>query len=203
MAVNAVMISCRQRAATERAQTLRDLAAVGITPAVTESSCDPAGPTLNRHAAWHAITRAPPGPVLFVEDDITPRDCIGDALALAQELDVLLDLNLKRRRLLADSEVVAGIGIGLVHRLKREQIEQRRGWYGTQCVYLPERAVELVKSRQGDLVNPGGSPKPAEFGFDFWLKEHAEELGGMHALDPPAVRHRNPPSMRNLTRPAQ
>lgn len=197
------MISCAQRADRERAQTLRELAAVGITPVVTESSCDPAGPTLNRHAAWHAITRAPPGPVLFVEDDITPRGCIGDALALAQELDVILDLNLKRRRLMDGAEPVGGLGRFTAYRLRRDQVEQRRGWYGTQCVYLPERAVELVKSRHGDLVNPDGSPKPAEFGFDFWLKEHAESLGGMHALDPPAARHRNPPSMRNLTRPAQ
>lgn len=196
------MISCRQRAATERAQTLRDLAAVGITPVVTESSCDPAGPTLNRHAAWHAITRAPPGPVLFVEDDITPRGCIGDALALAQELDVLLDLNLKRRRLMDGAEPVGGLGRFTAYRLKRDQVEQRRGWYGTQCVYLPEAAAEAVRAAQADFVAPDGAPQPAEHGFDFWLKAAAESLGGMHALDPPAASHRNPPSMRVVTRPA-
>lgn len=201
--MNAVMISCRQRAATERRRTLKELAWFGIKPVVTESSCDPAGPSLNRHAAWHALAGAPPGPVLFVEDDISPSAHLAEALEVADALDRLLDLNLKRRRLLEGAKAVAGAGQTLtVHRLQREQVEQRRGWYGTQCVYLPEHAVEAVKAAKGDLVNPDGTPKPAEHGFDFWLREHAEELGGMHALDPPAVRHRNPPSMRVLTRPA-
>lgn len=196
------MISCWQRRDTERAHTLAELAAVGIHPVVTESTCDPAGPSLNRHAAWHAITSAPRGPLLFVEDDITPSEFLPWALEAAQDLDVLLDLNLKRRRLLTDALAIAGIGRITVQRLAREHVEARRGWYGTQCVYLPEHAVEAVKAAKGDFVNLDGTPKAAEHGFDFWLKEHAEELGGMHALDPPVVRHRNPPSMRVLTRPA-
>lgn len=200
--MNVVMISCVQRAGTERRRTLVELAWFGIKPVVTESTCDPAGPSLNRHAAWHALAGAPPGPVLFVEDDITPSEHLPWALDAAQDLDVLLDLNLKRRRLLEGALAIAGIGPITFQRLAREQVVQRRGWYGTQCVYLPERAVEAVKAAKGDFVNPDGSPKPAEHGFDFWLKEHAEELGGMHALDPPVVRHRNPPSMRVLTRPA-
>lgn len=198
--MNVVMISCRQRAATERAQTLRELAPF-VHPIVTESSCDPAGPSLNRHAAWHAITSAPRGPLLFIEDDITPGPLFLGALVLAVELGVLLDLNLKRRRLLT-TEARMGVGPLNVHRLEQSEVEARRGWYGTQCVYLPEQVTELVRASQCDFVAADGSPQPAEHGFDFWLKEHAEELGGMHALDPPAVRHRNPPSMRMLTRPA-
>lgn len=200
--MNSVMISCWQRASGERARTLTELGALGITPVVTESSCDPAGPSLNRHAAWHALSNAPPGPVLFVEDDITPSEHLPWALEAAQDLDVLLDLNLKRRRLLEGALTIAGIGSITFQRLAREQVEQRRGWFGTQCVYLPEHAVEVVKAAKADFVNTDATPKPAEHGFDFWLKEHAEELGGMHALDPPAVHHRNPPSMRVLTRPA-
>lgn len=196
------MISCRQRAATERARTLQELAALGIRPVVTESSCDPAGPSLNRHAAWHALAAAPPGPVLFLEDDITPSEHLPWAVEAAMDLGVLVDLNLKRRRLLQGALAIAGIGRITFQRLQREHVEQRRGWYGTQCVVLPEHAVEAVRRAQGDFVNPDGSPKPAEHGFDFWLKEHAEELGGMHALDPPVVHHRNPTSMRVLTRPA-
>lgn len=201
--MNSVMISCWQRASGERARTLAELGALGITPVVTESSCDPAGPSLNRHAAWHALAAAPPGPVLFVEDDITPSEHLPWALEVAQDLDVLLDLNLKRRRLLEGAKAVAGAGQALtVYRLQSGQVEQRRGWYGTQCVYLPEHSVDAVRAAKGDFVNPDGSPRPAEHGFDFWLREHAEALGGMHALDPPAVHHRNPPSMRVLTRPA-
>lgn len=199
--MNAVMISCVQRADTERAQTLAELKAVGIEPVVTESRCDPAGPSLNRHAAWRAL-RDVEGPVLFVEDDITPMDCIGDAIALARELDVLLDFNLKRRRLMDGAEAIGGLGRFTAFRLPRGNVEARRGWYGTQCVYMPERAVRLVQERFTDLVKPCGCPKPAEFGFDFWLKEHAESLGGMHALDPPPVRHRHPISMRLVTAPS-
>ena len=70
--MKAVMISCKQRAETERPWTLAQFENIGVDVEVQESSCNPAGGVMNRHAAWHAIKKGwdDGEGVLFMEDDI-------------------------------------------------------------------------------------------------------------------------------------
>lgn len=198
------MISCVQRR-DERARTLAGLAAVGVHPIVTESPCDPAGASLNRHAAWHAISPHDE-PVLFLEDDVDAAAWLPDALRLASAWGSIVTLCLLRDSLLPDDVQVTltrhrdSYPVSIIP-LVPERVEARRGFYGTQAVVLPQGVVAAIRRAKADFVRPDGTPDPTvEHGFDFWLKDHAAELGGIHVLLPNPVQHRNPPKMRRVTR---
>lgn len=198
------MISCQQRRA-ERERTLEGLAAVGVHPIVTESSCDPASGALNRHAAWHAI--APHDePLLFLEDDVDAAPWLPEAVRLASAWGAIVTLCLLRDTLLPDEVQTAirearGSFPVCIIPLVPERVRERRGYYGTQAIVLPQGVVAAVRRAKSDFVQSDGSPNLAiTHGFDFWLKDHAHELGGIHALLPNPVQHRNPPKMRRVTR---
>lgn len=198
------MISCAQRR-EERARTLAGLAEVGVTPIVTESPCNPAGGSLNRHAAWHAI--APHDePLLFLEDDVDAAPWLPEAVRLASAWGRIVTLCLLRDSLLPDEVQTlitrASDSFPLcIIPLVPERVEARRGFYGTQAIVLPQGVVAAIRAAKRDFVRSDGTPDPSvEHGFDFWLKHHARDLGGIHALLPNPVQHRNPPKMRRVTR---
>jgi hypothetical protein len=90
--------------------------------------------------------------------------------------------------------------------LDPDEAYTKRGYYGTQAVYLPARVVQHVHAiAWTEFVGEYGAPlEKAPSGFDFWLKDHALEFGGLHTVIPNPVQHRNPPKMREITggRPA-
>lgn len=202
-----VMISCVQRRDTERPITLASLANVGVHPIVVESECNPAGARLNRHAAWHALSRAN-GAALFLEDDVLVKPTLTRALEMAVAADVITVFCLLRERLLtreaqailARARAVGRMRLTLLP-LDPLEVPKRRGFYGTQAVYLPERVVRCVlEDAWSEFVGEYGAPMDvAPSGFDFWLKERASEFGGMFTVVPNPVQHRNPPKMRAIT----
>jgi hypothetical protein len=194
------MISCAQREA-ERRITLDYFEELGIRPTVTISPCDPAGPSLNRHAAWHAIRPHAGSGVLFLEDDIAPRGELLAFLEAAERLGKVTTFCLLRDSLLPFTPPPEGRVTARLVRLVGDRVSARRGFYGTQAVYLPPHATEAVTAAQGDFVEADGGPQvDGGDGFDFWLKQHAVELGGIYAAFPSPVQHRYAPKMRRVTR---
>jgi len=203
----AVMISCRQREHTERAKTLEGLAVLGITPHVQTSSCDPASGMLNRHAAWHAISTAGDRHVLFLEDDVDVKPSLLKAVDLARAADVIVDFCLLRHHILGPDglELVAlgqrrkKLPLSLV-KVPAGNVVKRGGWYGTQAVFLPNRVVKVIMNAWTVFISEYGAPNQnVQHGFDFWLKEHANGLGGIWVALPNPVQHRDPPKMTQVT----
>jgi hypothetical protein len=184
-----------------RRETLSALAALNLHPLITESSCDPAGPSLNRHAAWHAVAPHAGAGVLFLEDDITPKPDLLWFLGAAERLGKIVTFCLLRDSLLPFTPPETGRVGAMLAPLDPVRVAARRGFYGTQAVYLPPHVTEAVAEAKADFVQPDGSPQPdSGDGFDFWLKTHADALGGIWAAYPSPVQHRYAPKMRRVTR---
>jgi len=205
----AVMISCAQRASTERARSLQSLNEAGVIVLIQESPCNPAGPALNKHAAFHAIRSAYEisSRVLFLEDDITVKPDLTLFLSMAEDLGRITTFCVLRDRLYLQ-DPYGDLTARLVP-LNPSQVpldrrtDGRGGFYGTQAIYLPPHVTSAVLAHQSDFVREDGSPltdEEAGDGFDFWLKRHAAWLGGIFAAFPNPVQHRNPAKMKSVTR---
>lgn len=193
--MDAVMISCAQRRDTERPRTLAQLSAVGIETMVTESSCDPAGGPLNRYATWTAL-KAVGDDCLFLEDDIDVNpDTFLDFLDMAKRSGKVTTFTCFRKSLhppgTLDSSDLTPKLVRLVN------TKERRGFYGTQAIYLPAWAVQKVKDSWQQFVKSDFTPLDECHGFDFWIKNNIDEI--LMAFPNP-VEHRAPPKMKNITR---
>lgn len=192
--VESVMISCVQRRYTERPRTLAQLARANIRPVITESSCNPAGGPLNRLAAWNAIS-AVRGDCLFVEDDIDVNsDLMGDFLDMAKASDEVVTFTCFRESL--HPKGILAKKDSSPRLVEMVNTKDRRGFYGTQAIYLPAWAVSNVKASMQDFVKMDGSPLDDSDGFDFWIKEN---IGKILMAFPNPVQHRDPPKMRSIT----
>lgn len=190
------MISCRQRRDTERPITLQELRKVDIRPIVVESACDPACGAENRRVSWEALQHIPEGG-LFLEDDILVNERLFPRmLDMAVDLDAVTTFTVFRQSLHPP-----GTFDDLTPRLVRMvNTQQRRGFYGTQCIYLPKWAVERAYEAEHEFVQPDGSALPGQdrvHGFDFWVKENFPIL---FMAFPNPVEHRAPPKMRQVSR---
>lgn len=188
------MISCVQRRDTERVRTLAQLASVNVHPVVIESPCNPAGGPLNRHAALMALKRADFDGVLFVEDDIDVNQRLFTAFVdMAVEARELTTFCVMR-----DALYPPGVYDSLTPRLVHLQgTSARRGFYGTQCVYIPGWLVSKIIASHRDFEDQQGQPLKDCHGFDFWLKENVTTI---LAAFPNPVQHRQPPKMARVTR---
>jgi len=194
--MKSVMISCRQRRETERAITLQELRKVDIRPTVAESLCDPACGAENRRVSWEALQHIPEGG-LFLEDDILVNERLfPQMLSMAVERDVVTTFTVFRQSLHPP-----GTFDNLTPRLVRlVNTQSRRGFYGTQCLYLPKWAMNLVYENRDKFVRRDGSALPGEddvHGFDFWVKDTFPVI---YMAFPNPVEHRAPPKMRKVSR---
>lgn len=188
------MISCVQRRDTERVQTLQQLSRVGLTPIVIESKCNPAGGPLNRFAALEAMRRADGDGVLFVEDDIDVNPRLFKRL-----VEDAIDLNeFTTFCVMRDALYPPGVYENTTPRLVQLRgTSERRGFYGTQCVFIPGWLITEILANHLDFEDKQGQPLSDCHGFDFWLKENVDV---MYAAFPNPVQHRQPPKMAHVTR---
>lgn len=191
MTHSAVMISCRQRA-DERALSLASLAAQGVETLVVESPCAPACREENRRVGCEALEHAPPGGVLFCEDDIRANGRLPHFLKMARNADVVTVFCLLRDACLSET-TRAEIQTGAPMRPRLERITVRN-WYGTQAVYLPRRVIDAV------LAHPTrATPRPGLTtfdGIDFLIRDVLLELREpVYAALPNPVQHTAPPSV--------
>lgn len=207
------MISCAQRVA-ERENTLDQLHEAFPTPVrVLEMPCEPASIEANR---WGAFTGAEEAldrgsGMLFLEDDIdVNHETFADLIRYAVEYQVITTFCVMRDRLYPDNfeqrwrqdaKRSGGVGRAALVKLPRTPSEVRRGFHGSQALYLPPHALWAILRDQGAFVNKDGTqkePGTIPHGFDFWVKENAwgSDLGGIYAAYPNPVQHRSvAPSM--------
>jgi hypothetical protein len=195
-----VMISCKQRL-NERELTLKQLDAVGIAPTVIEYACEPPSIENNRHGAYTAAKMAynNKSGLLFLEDDIDVNAPLFEvALNAAVRDEVLTTFILFRETLYGESikGAVRGRQCSFV-KLVDDLVAARRGFHGSQALYLPPYAVERVLQDKNNFVDDNENVLPLgsiEHGFDFWIKDHARELGGLFCVYPNPIQHRGPTS---------
>lgn len=195
--VEPVMISCAQRAHTERVITLRELERVGIKPTVFESPCNPAGGPQNRHVAWRAVHHAATKrkPALFLEDDIVVNDLLFPRMLHMVHRNRRLPTSFTVfRHTLHPSECNDDWHPRLVQLINTKEV---RGFYGTQCFYLPLWLVDEIVDSKYDFMTEDESFLEESEGFDFWIKENVDEI---YMAFPNPVDHRQPPKMKNITR---
>ena len=199
--VRSVMISCVHRRNTERPRTLDQLANAGLNPVVIESACDPAGGPLNRLAAYQALQVLGSDGGLFFEDDIDVNAALfTKVIDLVVPLSKVTTLFVPKRWSLHPTEVLTALAGRTpipLRVLPLVNTRERRGFYGTQAMYLPGDFVLSALRCRNDFMTPDGLPLSSCDGFDFWIKEHAQEIYGAF---PNPVQHRNPPKMRSVTR---
>lgn len=201
--VTSVVISCKQRAG-ELAKTEAQLVKLGIYPHVLRMPCDPPSIEGNLWGAYVACMTAEANGngLLFLEDDIDVKPSMEQFLAAAVEFDHLTTFILFRDSLYppgfeANQRLEGRRAAASLVRLEDHLVGQRRGWHGSQAVYLPPRAVRAVLDDHQHFVKREGAgvqrlePGPKRDGFDFWIKEHAVELGGLYCAYPNPVQHRN------------
>jgi hypothetical protein len=215
--MNIGMISCRQRETGERAKTLKQFQQSGYEVRVEESPCDPARGAENRRVAFHNIlkglTLGWPS-MLFVEDDIDINPpLLATFYRLAQQQDNVVVMCVLRSTLYRPEEfrqiqqwkkqprLWKPIEPRIV-RLAQTNIDVRsKRYYGTQCVYLPRRVMELVRDDWQQFVTPNLEALPhSTHGFDFWICENDSRIGGLYAAFPNPVQHRNPPKMKSVSK---
>lgn len=204
------IITCDERR-VELDSTLAQLEAVGIQPDAVLG-----GPCLgqvedNRWKAFklavHAYYSEPePQGLLFLEDDIDIDPLFPEFLKRAESHDLVTTFCVMRNSLYPDDfergakfkAAKSRRGVqGRLVRLEQPRVEARRGFHGSQALYLPPRAVWAILEDDREFVDADGgryAPGTIRHGFDFWLKDHARELGGIYAAWPNPVQHRSPPS---------
>lgn len=204
------LITCDERG-VELDSTLAQLAAVGIEPdAVLGGPCKGLVED-NRWKAFKLAVQAyysqpEPQGLLFLEDDIDIAPTFPEFLKRAVSHDLLTTFCVMRPSLYPDGfergakyrAAKSRRGVqGRLVKLHEARSEARRGFHGSQALYLPPRAVAALLEDDRAFVDADGGAYPAgtvEHGFDFWLKDHARELGGIYAAWPNPVQHRSPPS---------
>lgn len=207
------MISCAQRR-EERAKTLSQLAqTITLDVDVLEMPCEPPSTEANRWGAFTGAERALDhgAGMLFLEDDIDINlETFDDLVDYAQWSGYITTFCIMRDRLYPDgferdwkreAKSRGGTGYASLVRLPRGPSEARRGFHGSQALYLPPHALWAILRNQEAFVNKDGTqkePGTIPHGFDFWVKENAwgSDLGGIYAAYPNPVQHRSvAPSM--------
>lgn len=204
------IITCDERR-VELDSTLAQLEAVGITPDTVLG-----GPCLgqvedNRWKAFKLAVQAyyrseHPEGLLFLEDDIDIDPLFPEFVQRARAHGLVTTFCVMRNTLYPDgferqarfkgAAAERGVQARLV-KLHEGRTEARRGFHGSQALYLPPHALEAILEDDRAFVDTDGKAYPAgtiRHGFDFWLKDHARELGGIYAAWPNPVQHRSPPS---------
>lgn len=191
-----VMVSCEQRVEV-RAQTLRQFHSLGHHPKVILDPCHDPTPAAVLRNAYNAVAPhdGDARGVLFVEDDIDLNAGTFDRFVrMAMESKTITTLCLLRHSLYPawvaeDTTELPGCLV------KLRDYDARRGFHGTMCVYLPPAVVSRIRGSPSEFMDDLGNPIPDAHGFDFWLKTHATEYGGMLAAIPNPVNHRPGVSM--------
>lgn len=184
------MISCVQRR-EERSRSLASLATAGVHPTVVESPCDPPCRQENRRVGLEALALTGGAGVLFCEDDIRASARLPAFLALARLHDVVTVMcSLRDACLHPRTRAEIRLGQPLRPRIERGTADR---WYGTQCVFIPERVAQLVlTSPLRDRMRPDGTWD----GFDFLLRDVLLSSGEpLYFALPNPVQHTAPPSV--------
>ncbi len=197
MKLSVVMPSVPERE-SERALTLAQLAAVGISPRVllpslSESPC----PATHGRMAWRLLRAAlrehSDWPVLFVEDDVDFAPDLAEALGLLifgqalTPIDVPVTLYLPGRRFYP-SAVRRRLSSGEWGRsgaLEVYPVVNLAHWYGSQALFLPASLASALIAE----------PPPPE-GFDGILRGYllANRIP-LLCIVPNLAQHRSPPSV--------
>jgi hypothetical protein len=201
------IITCDGREQEYR-NTLSQLVALGAPPDITMSGPCYGRVEDNRYKAFKmaVYAKGQGSGLLFLEDDIDLAPTLPDFLqrAVAHERlttfcvmrDSLYPDNFERRMKFMSASAERGVQGGLIE-LPLERVQARRGFHGTQAVYLPPVVLETILESPDEFVGPDG--QRADFGsirhgLDFWLKDNAHHFGGMWAAYPNPVQHRSAPS---------
>lgn len=201
------IITCIERGA-ELSETLCQLSEVGLSPDQTLSSPCAGSIEDNRYKAYHLANRAYAldWGLLFLEDDIDVAPTFSEFLRRAVAHNRLTTFSLlrnslypqgyeSRRRFMAAKDPRGYLG-ELV-RLPDAPVQARRGFHGSQAVYLPPEMVQALVEAREDFVDDDESrypPGTVRHGFDFWVKDNVHRFGGLYAAHPNPVQHRSPPS---------
>lgn len=181
------MISCQQRAA-DRARTIPQFEAIGLSVTPFVDACDPPSTDKNKWNAERAVRAALEADcgLLLIEDDIDLAPDFMPALQAALRDGGVVTFWLEKpylhppeyQRIIARPDAVkAPVGLYPVSTFGR--------WYGTQCILIPHTELVAIAASPTFGV-PTGAP------FDRWVRQH---LRGMKVALPNPVQHRSPPTL--------
>lgn len=162
------------------------LQSIGIRSHIRESTQEPPDPKDNILGTLALLERAPAGKgVLFLEDDAwIDAGTFPHFLRAAIDQDALVTFCLLR-----DDLLPRGYKDNATGRLvPLERVSARRGFHGTIAMHLPERVIQRALTDAPSILASG-------HGLDFWLKEHADEFGGLYAAMPNPVQHMDTDSL--------
>lgn len=206
MTLTATIVSCVQREAT-RAETSRQLQALGLIPYLALSPCDPTanratarapGSRGNAAAAADALrtARAAEGACLYCEDDITLASDFAHFLSMATNQNAVTYLCF----LETEGTMSKHYGPETTRSIMRGEPQHRRlhpllwprSVLGSQCVYLPPAFL-----KRAEIDKLAGSGLPG----DIFIATQAAKLGipAMVALPNP-VQHRHVRKLRHPDR---
>ena len=190
------MITCFERKG-ELAKTLPQLDRVGLYPDVTLMSPCAAGGSVedNRYKAYHLAkmaVEADDDGLLFLEDDIDVADTLPGFVRRARSHGLLTTFCVMRNSLypegfeskmrFAAAKSKRGVQ-GKIVELPLGPAQARRGFHGSQALWLPRPVLEAVLEARESFVDADGERcerGTIEHGFDFWVKDNAHRFGGIH-----------------------
>ena len=201
MGLQVVMISCRQRRETERPKTLASLRAVGITPTVFESPCDPPHPRENRRVSLFALRCSRGRDTLFLEDDIDVDDTFPLWIEAARAQPHLVTFCVMRMWM-QPPHVSAAVRLGRPIPTGLFPIPRLDKWYGTQAIYLPAQFVDWAVEHPAFMAKSLHKGEVTWTGFDLFIRDHLRETN-MKLLGafPNPVQHRDPPKLVQRAKP--
>lgn len=182
--LHSVMSSCRCRE-EDRALTLPQLEAFGVTPELFLSECEPAGPPENLANGLRAIASSKGRDVLFLEDDIDLAPDFGTFLDMVRELGVMTWLYINDR----PHRSPALYGRAVWRMIEAREAFPRGllkpntyyGLWGAQCVFIPSEHVKgLLRFKE-----------PFNGAFDDLLQTYAARVqADVRVAIPNPVQHR-------------
>ena len=202
MNVTTTILTCHTRV-EEALLTASQADAFGLESRVVLEDCEPPRVENVLRGAWRAMqmAREEGTGLLFLEDDVDFSRHFPTFLQMAVENDLLTTFIVFRDSLYPDGFETAamyaeGKARGQLVRLHDGRVAARRGFHGSQALYLPPRVLEAASEDRGTFVREDGLPleplrNEKRFGFDFWLKDRAADFGGIFAAYPNPVQHRN------------
>jgi len=190
------IITCEGREG-QLEKTRSQARAFGLDPLVLSTPCSPPSVEDNLWKAYMAAHHAWEGGtgLLFLEDDVDLAPDFPRFLQMAEDLGEVTTFILFRESLYPGPEYVNPREpvVPRLVRLVRSSVRARRGFHGSQALYLPPKAVEAVLRDAEHFVTPGGLPletltgSARRHGFDFWVKDKADDI---YCAFPNPVQHR-------------
>lgn len=181
-------------------KTFAQVTAMGLTPIPLRSACQPPSVEDNLWKAYRAAQHAAEDEdgLLFLEDDVDFNEHFPRFLNAAVDKGVLTTFILFRESLYPGPSYSNPSrdkpNVGHLVPLNRAAVKARRGFHGSQAIYLPPHGVERLLGASERFVQADGSPLEAgsekRHGFDFWVKDNAHLLGGLFCAWPNPVQHR-------------